>query len=551
MFKFLDFQSLVFRKKVKDLSELYDRFAMELKRKFEQNNDFFYLCLEAYTKSLNGNQYASESSKFQEVKQIYERFVDNEKIDFDWMKKHLERMTLTGDLHIKLKEFMVKNKDNIKEFEFLYDYFPKVVKERIFYKVHCEYYKELPFLKKIVNTQPNPNMILNSNQIRQFLDQMAADCLHWQRKLSNQVRLISDFVHATNETSNVQLKVIRHTKMITRFSGFVSEEICMVKSFGELGREDPAKKHIKLADERRSSGYFEKLFENSEMFVENETLMQKIEWHPVFFQETMERPMSQMGMGMARKSSIKQTVPLNRFVGSTFRKEKMKHLIILVHGYGGSHYDMHCIKNYLSKIIPHSLFYSSSANEDMKKKTIQKMGQDLAEEVKLYTGGIMKLGKISFVGHSLGGVIIRSALQYLDELRPKMFTFVSLSSPHLGTLKNKSFLVNVGMGWLKNISKDTVITELQLGDKKKKRESFMYKLAMQDKLKWFSNIILFGSPQDEFVPYSSARIQPLTISEKNKNNVNQILYEMQDGIWGQVKNDMVVRVDVDLRASKK
>lgn len=54
--------------------------------------------------------------------------------------------------------------------------------------------------------------------------------------------------------------------------------------------------------------------------------------------------------------------------------------------------------------------------------------------------------KISFVGHSLGNIIIRAAITrpQMKHLLPKLYTFLSLSGPHLGTLYNSSGLVNVG-----------------------------------------------------------------------------------------------------------
>lgn len=54
--------------------------------------------------------------------------------------------------------------------------------------------------------------------------------------------------------------------------------------------------------------------------------------------------------------------------------------------------------------------------------------------------------KVSFIGHSLGTIIIRSALTR-PQLRPllsRLHTFLSLSGPHLGTLYNTSGLVNAG-----------------------------------------------------------------------------------------------------------
>jgi predicted alpha/beta hydrolase family esterase len=54
--------------------------------------------------------------------------------------------------------------------------------------------------------------------------------------------------------------------------------------------------------------------------------------------------------------------------------------------------------------------------------------------------------RISFVAHSLGTIIVRSALSrpQMRPLLPRLHTFLSLSGPHLGTLYNSSGLVNMG-----------------------------------------------------------------------------------------------------------
>lgn len=54
--------------------------------------------------------------------------------------------------------------------------------------------------------------------------------------------------------------------------------------------------------------------------------------------------------------------------------------------------------------------------------------------------------RISFVAHSLGTIIVRSALArpQMRSLLPRLHTFLSLSGPHLGTLYNTSGLVNMG-----------------------------------------------------------------------------------------------------------
>jgi len=39
---------------------------------------------------------------------------------------------------------------------------------------------------------------------------------------------------------------------------------------------------------------------------------------------------------------------------------------------------------------------------------------------------------MSFLTHSLGGLIVRAALPYLEEHADKMYNFITLSTPHLG-----------------------------------------------------------------------------------------------------------------------
>jgi len=57
--------------------------------------------------------------------------------------------------------------------------------------------------------------------------------------------------------------------------------------------------------------------------------------------------------------------------------------------------------------------------------------------------------KVSFVGHSMGGIIIRSALPRLEKYKNIFYSYVSLSSPHIGYNYSSSKLVDVGL-WLIN-----------------------------------------------------------------------------------------------------
>ncbi len=108
---------------------------------------------------------------------------------------------------------------------------------------------------------------------------------------------------------------------------------------------------------------------------------------------------------------------------------------------------MRLFRNNLQVLYPEYLFLCSKINEDYTDGDIHEMGRKLAMEVKNYINEWCPgnaLNKLSFVGHSLGGVIIRACLPYLAEFSDKMYTYFSLSSPHLGYMYNESKLINAG-----------------------------------------------------------------------------------------------------------
>ncbi len=91
------------------------------------------------------------------------------------------------------------------------------------------------------------------------------------------------------------------------------------------------------------------------------------------------------------------------------------------------------------------MFLCSSSNEDFTEGDISEMGIRLSSEVNSYINQYCpgsSLGKISFIAHSLGGLIVRAALPYLEEHQDKMYNYFSLSSAHLGYMYNSSKIVN-------------------------------------------------------------------------------------------------------------
>ncbi|XP_078225627.1 protein FAM135A isoform X9 [Callithrix jacchus] len=169
------------------------------------------------------------------------------------------------------------------------------------------------------------------------------------------------------------------------------------------------------------------------------------------------------------------------------------HLIVCVHGLDGNSADLRLVKTYIELGLPGGRidFLMSERNQNDTFADFDSMTDRLLDEIiqyiQIYS---LTVSKISFIGHSLGNLIIRSVLTrprfkyYLN----KLHTFLSLSGPHLGTLYNSSALVNTG-------------------------------------LHYFKNVVLVGSLQDRYVPYHSARIEMCKTALKDKQS-GQIYSEM-------------------------
>ena len=141
---------------------------------------------------------------------------------------------------------------------------------------------------------------------------------------------------------------------------------------------------------------------------------------------------------------------------------------------------MKLLKNHLNLLHPEAMFLCSCINEDNTEGDIGDMGERLANEVTTYISENCpgsSMGRISFIGHSLGGLIIRASLQHLEEFSEKMYTYISLSTPHLGYMYTSSKIIEAGMWILKRWRKSHCLTQLSMSDSKNIEETFLYKLS--------------------------------------------------------------------------
>ncbi|XP_072303851.1 protein FAM135B [Eucyclogobius newberryi] len=197
------------------------------------------------------------------------------------------------------------------------------------------------------------------------------------------------------------------------------------------------------------------------------------------------------------------------------------HLVVCVHGLDGNSADLRLVKTFIELGLPGSRldFLMSERNQSDTFADFDAMTDRLLDEIiqhiQLYN---LTIGKISFIGHSLGNIIIRSVLTrprfrcYL----PKLHTFLSLSGPHLGTLYNNSTLVSTGLWLMQKLKKSGSLLQLTFRDHVDPRKTFLYLLSQKPGLQFFKNVVLVASPQDRYVPFHSARIEMCKTALKDR-----------------------------------
>ncbi|XP_061597664.1 protein FAM135B [Cololabis saira] len=216
------------------------------------------------------------------------------------------------------------------------------------------------------------------------------------------------------------------------------------------------------------------------------------------------------------------------------------HLVVCVHGLDGNSADLRLVKTFIELGLPQSRldFLMSERNQadtfaDFDSMT-DRLLDEIIQHIQLYN---LTVGRISFIGHSLGNIIIRSVLTrprfrcYLSRLH----TFLSLSGPHLGTLYNSSALVSTGLWLMQKLKKSGSLLQLTFRDHEDPRKTFLYLLSQKPGLQFFRNVVLVASPQDRYVPFHSARIEMCRTAMKDRGTgpvytemINNLLQPLVD-----------------------
>ena len=247
------------------------------------------------------------------------------------------------------------------------------------------------------------------------------------------------------------------------------------------------------------------------------------------------------------------------------------HIVCLQHGFLGNSYDMATLKNALafemSTLCAENEnekfhFLCAKSNDEDNQDSIENTATRLAVEVAAFISDKVAPGevrdgnfRVSFIGHSLGGLVIRKALEAASLLfiHRRLHSYISLATPHLGTIYSDSPLVSVGMRALWQYQRSPALQQLVLedGDDGSVAASCLFALSAQDVLKGFRHVVVVSALGDQYVPIQSARMQidEKRVARDTKNG--QSVVKMAESLYQQIGDPTkLIRITLDIGSTE-
>ena len=193
------------------------------------------------------------------------------------------------------------------------------------------------------------------------------------------------------------------------------------------------------------------------------------------------------------------------------------HVLVFVHGFNGNRNDLKLYANQVThmsydlKLNTQLVFLHSSSTENKSNKSIATLGKLLAGEVKEFiAGSSFPITEISFVCHSMGGLVARCALKDLDKYKSLFSSFTTFGTPHLSTYFHLNAIISPIIGVYQYATDSISLLQLKMTDHVDKRQTLLYHLSQDNRLSNFKMVTVFASRQDRYVPFDGALILPLT-----------------------------------------
>ena len=248
------------------------------------------------------------------------------------------------------------------------------------------------------------------------------------------------------------------------------------------------------------------------------------------------------------------------------------HVIVLQHGFLGNSYDMRLMRNSLALDMSTGSetdrgerfhYLCASSNDENNQDSIEDMAARLAQEVATFildkVPHAASLGdnlRVSFVGHSLGGLVIRCALEdpALSFIRKSLHCYASLATPHLGTIYSASPLVSAGMRALWQYQRSPALQQLVLedgGGDGSVAASRIYKLSENTTLRDFRHVVVVAALKDQYVPLRSARMQVDDLRASRDAKHGATVVQMAQNLFAQIGDPTkLVRVTLELGSTE-
>lgn len=426
------------------------------------------------------------------------------------IEKHLMELFLSGD---KLKGFL----NTLAEEE------PKINKLKIPSRPTLDVCAS-PWSTEELKSQLCSKLLGKSDY--EAADTLLQVCLH----MSSYILQLNDTLEKALVTASAKvcqvLKQASLIKMKSAFNHIFSKRLETCTSYGlPADMTMPQRHSIEAKALRRRLGSLQ-----LDMNIWDSNMFEPLEHCPIFFEDCL--------------SIQSSPAPAPHLAGV--------HLIVLVHGFQGSAFDFKRFKSYLTVFYPDALAFCSSSNEGDTGNSLEVMGERLSIEVFNYIEEWVKgdLAKLSFIGHSIGGLIIRAALPHFGGLREKMHTYISLSSPHLGCLYSNSMLIDLGLRVFRSWNKCVSLAQLTFQDATNIEETFLYRLSCYPGLSWFRNIVFVSSCQDQYVSFDSARNEVPAKAFKDQLRGKQVA-QMVDNFSSMLSCPQLLKIDIQFKFKQK
>ncbi|CDR93886.1 hypothetical protein, conserved [Babesia bigemina] len=210
------------------------------------------------------------------------------------------------------------------------------------------------------------------------------------------------------------------------------------------------------------------------------------------------------------------------------------HLVVLVHGYNGYPVTMRFVRNTLLAFTSNTEVIVSRFLYENPESSIEHKASLLAQEIDIHVRRnalTRKLGRLSFVTHSMGGLVVRAALRHLGPYREKVHALVTLACPHIGVPRMPSKLLEKGCCLLASYMRSACLNQLLLTDGPSRDTCYLYELSGDDGVRLFRKVKLVGILQDHVSLAYSCLLEP-SLANTRSATVESMCHRISERLSG-------------------